>query len=1133
MISSEAKQLQVAIEALEVQRSLLGKAVFESAVTPLRARLNALLASESGDPAAASGAALKQVTVLFVDMVGSTELSRGLDPEDVGAIVDDALSRFSDIVRKHGGKVMNYAGDNVMAAFGADVAQEDDVERAVRCGLALLGAGRSIGAELGERHAHVAFDVRVGIHTGDVLVSHGSDVNASIWGHAVNVAARMEQTAPPGALRISDVTYRHVRGTFEVEAQPARRVKGVADPIATYLVSRAKPRAFRVPTRGIEGVETRMIGREDELDLLRDAFERLLGSGAGLASVFIVADAGLGKSRLLYEFQKWTQVRAGHYQLFQARATPQTLTQPYGLVRDVLAGRLGIQDDDSIEVARKKLEEFIIPLAGDGADADDAQAQAHLLGQMIGIDFSSSRHVAGIKEDARQIRSRGFHAAAHALRRVSMRGRAAIVLMLEDLHWADDASLDFLDYLIHTNRDMPMLIVGSTRNMLFERRERLPEPHVVVKLTPLNSAQSGALAKELLKRIDNIPAALHALVTHSADGNPFYMEELVKMLIDSKAIQTDMEGWRVDAERVMLTSVPSTLTGIIEARLDRLTQSERQALQTASVVGLTFWDKAVAFIDPAGDEALPSLAQRELIDAREPKAAEPAPADAREYAFRHQILHQVTYDTITKSRRRSAHAKAAEWFLKGTGARVNDFLGVAAEHYEKAGDTRSACEYFIRAAERAAATFANEVSLAYIARGLALTADDGVSARWRLLASRERTLNLQGRRVEQRADIDALKQLAESLDDDVLRGEVAWRLSDIAMRTGDKIMSEQEARRALVIAERHGNEELALRAKVRLSSALADQSKPLKGEVIAHEGCARARELGLKRLEVQFNNCLGMCSELSGNLGQQLAHLLDGLALGRELGDRRIEAVMTSNAGLIFFKLGDDVRAASHLEEGLRLTRVLGVRETEGHVLCSKSEVSLRRGEAAEARAHAQAAAQIAVEVGSRPNEIFGLAALANAELALRHWKAAAEHFQRMELLAREISYAPAVLDAIDGLTRLALAQGAIDRASHELDRLWEYAQARDETAGGRGGLLAGSMEHLIRLTTYKVRVRSGDPRAHAALVDAHAALQSEASAIRDETWRRSFLENVPEHREISALWEASRSQQAEDQSTA
>jgi class 3 adenylate cyclase/tetratricopeptide (TPR) repeat protein len=1118
---AEAKQLQAAIEALEGQRSLLGESVFESAIAPLRARLNALLTAGPGD-SAASRAALKQVTVLFVDMVGSTELSRSLDPEDVGAIVDNALSRFSSIVRKHGGKVLNSAGDSVMAAFGADVAEEDDAERAVRCGLALLGEGRSIAAEVCERHLYAAFDIRVGVHTGDVLLSHGSDAASSISGHTVNVAARMEQTAPPGALRISDAAYRHVRGLFDVEAQPPLSVKGVSDPMATYIVNRAKPRAFRAPTRGIEGVNTRMIGRDRELDALRSAFEPLFRPDADLVTVLITAEAGLGKSRLLHEFQDWIQVQGGDHHLFEARATPQTLNQPYGLVRDLLAGRLRIQDDDSMEVAAKKLEEFIVPLASVGEDADDAQAQAHLLGQMIGIDFSSSRHVAGIKEDARQIRSRGFYAAAHAFRRLST--LAPIVLMLEDLHWADDASLDFLDYLVQADRDVPMLIVASTRNTLFERRERLADPHVLVKLVPLNPAQSSALADELLKRIDHIPAALHALVSHRADGNPFYMEELVRMLIDSKAIRVDTEAWQVDPAGVMLTSVPSTLTGIIEARLDRLTQpQQRQALESASVIGVRFWDKAVAYIEPHADEALPPLVRRELIEVREAKDTDPAPADAREYAFKHQLLQQVTYDTILKSRKRGAHARAAEWFAKETGARINDFLGVAAEHYEKAGDAHNACEYFIRAAERAAATFANEASLAYIARGLALTTADEASLRWRLLASRERILNLQGRRAEQRSDIDALNQLAESLEDDDLRGEVAWRLSDWATRTGDEITSEIEARRALMLAEQQGNEELALRAKVRLSVALALHGEPLAGEAMAREGRARARELGLKRLEILFVNCLGICSEHSGNLGQQLASLLEVLALSRELGDRRIEAVVAANAGLIFLKLGDDAKAVSHLEQALRLTRVLGIRETEGHALCSMSEVSLRRGEPDEAHVHAQSAVRIATEVGSRPNEAFGLSALANAELALGHWMTAEDHLERMERLAREISYAPAVLDALDGLTRLALARGDIDRASHELDRLWEYARSRDETAGGRGGWLAGSSEHSIRLTTYKVRARCGDSKAHSALVDAYTALQSEANAISDETWRRSFLKNVPEHREISALWEAAR----------
>jgi tetratricopeptide (TPR) repeat protein len=340
------------------------------------------------------------------------------------------------------------------------------------------------------------------------------------------------------------------------------------------------------------------------------------------------------------------------------------------------------------------------------------------------------------------------------------------------------------------------------------------------------------------------------------------------------------------------------------------------------------------------------------------------------------------------------------------------------------------------------------------------------------------------------------------------------------MRTGDYATSEAEARKAVSIAMRTGADVLLLLAQTRLATALANQGRPLEGEQIAQLGRRRARELGLKRLEVFLLNALVICSELSGDTGSQLDYLLQGLALGREIDDRRIEAVLYANAGLIFLRLGGDAQAKQHLEDALRRNRELGIREMEGHVLCSMAELLLRQGEGARARAAAEAALAIAIEVGSRQYQSSALAALGNSDLMLGRWDEAAEDFRRMEILAREIAYPAAVLDALEGQTRLALMHGSSEEAVQALERLLAYAHARDEGAGGRGGRLAGSMEHWIRLTTHKVWARCGDQRARAALEDAHGALMSEAQRIVDEGWRRSFLENIPEHREIVSLWQ-------------
>ena len=603
-MASEQQQLQTAIDTFEGQRSLLGDAMVDMAVAPLKTKLAALRGVPAPPPESAQ--TLKQVSILFLDVVGSTTLSQQLDPEAISAVMDDSLSRGTSIVEQRRGKVLQYADDNILAAFGADESREDDTERAVHCGLALLELGKTLGLEVLKAHGHTGFNVRVGIHTGGVLLGGGVDAEGTIRGTAVNIAARMEQTAPAGALRISHDTYAQVRGLFEVEAQEPLSVKGVDQPIQSYLVKRAKPRNFRIGTRGIEGVATRMIGRDAELEQLQAAYQRLFAERQ-MSAVTVVAEAGIGKSRLLYEFEAWSEARPESFFLFRGRATPQTDSQAYGLLRDILAWRFQIFDDDSIATARQKMEAGIVPLFTHDDGPDLAEGHAHLLGHLIGIEWRDSRHIRGILDDPKQIRNRAFHAAAQIFRRVSASDGSPVILQLEDLHWADGESLDFLNYVAEVNRDVPLLVLSFTRPTLFERRPdwRSTEGiHTRIDLTPLDKTGSRLLANELLKKLPEVPAALRELLTSSAEGNPFYMEELVKMLIDQGAIQTG-EPWKVDAERLLVTKVPPTLTGVLQARLDGLPQAEKRALQQASIVGAVFWDQALAAIEAQAAQQLP------------------------------------------------------------------------------------------------------------------------------------------------------------------------------------------------------------------------------------------------------------------------------------------------------------------------------------------------------------------------------------------------------------------------------------------------------------------------------------------------------------------------------------------------
>ncbi len=1108
-MASPREQLESGVAALEAQRALLGDAVVDASIAGLRARLAAL--GDDG-PAPPPTQTLRQVSILFLDVVGSTSLAQRLDPEEIHALMDGALLRCTAIVTAHGGKVLQYAGDSLLAAFGADAAREDDAERAVRCGLALLAEGRLLGEEVLQAQGHVGFDVRVGIHTGDVLLGGGVDAEGSIRGMAVNIAARMEQTAPAGGLRISRATHEWVRGAFETVAEAPMQVKGVDGPIRSYLVIGERPAPQRRSNRGIEGVQTRMVGRDGEFGALRDALARLRVERR-LAVVTVIGEAGLGKSRLLHEFERRLapeEERAGSaLVVLRARARPMTQGQPFGLLRELLATWLQIGDGDSMAQAKHKLERGLAALHGTESD------HAALLGHLIGLDFGSSPHLRGIADDAAQLQRRGFHAAMQWLRRLATRDGGVLLLLLDDLHWADDGSLEFLAQLAAAGADLPLLMLSFARPLLFERRADWPavESAQRLRLGPLGAEANEALAGELLQRIEAVPPALRSLLTSSAEGNPFYMEELLKMLIDMGAIDTGPERWAVVPDKLGAARVPSTLTGVLQARLDGLEAAEKQTLQQAAVVGFVFWDQALAAIDADALALLPDVTRRELVVARREAGID----GVREFAFHHQLLHQVTYDTVLKRQRRAYHARVGAWLGGLAGARANDFLGLAAEHFERAGERRRACEFYVRAAEHAAARHANEAVIDFASRAQDLLGDDAQADalpwRWRLHSARERAFDLRGRRADQRAELDAMQTVADALDDDRRRADVAKRRSYLAMRSGDTATEAQAAREAMVLAERAGDTEILLRAQNLLAAALNDQGDAAAAEELATEGLALARRHGLRRVEGSFLNTLALIAGRADDFAGHLEIAQQQLQVLRETGDRAAEAVALLHLGIALLGLGEQTRSRRHLEDGLQLSRAVGDRVMEPYAQTYLSLIALRQGDLDTALADARAALATSIEARNGETEIVASLRLGDAELA--SGRTGASQASYMHALTLAAAKGDALrFDAQAGLARVALARDEPDAAMRALDGVWERLARTDALDGSES-------RQLVRLTAYRALVRVGDGRALAVLEAACADLRSQADKISDPSLRTSYLEGVPEHRDLLAAWRA------------
>jgi class 3 adenylate cyclase/tetratricopeptide (TPR) repeat protein len=1110
---SELDQIKAGIAALEAQRAVLGHAVVEMAVAAMRGKLQALsspIAAVANTQAAAPQ--LRQVTVLFVDAVGSTAMGARLDPEDIQIVMDGALARFTRVVEQFKGRVLQYAGDSLLAAFGAVDSHEDDPESAVRAGLAILAEANQHAQAVHQQHGIDGFNVRVGINTGPVLLGGGVDAEGSIRGSAVNIAARMEQTAPPGGLRISRDTYRHVRGLFKVSEEAPLFVKGSPQALQTYLVLSTLPRAFRVRSRGVEGVDTRMVAREAELEQLQEMFWGLAERNA-LVSVLVVAEAGIGKSRLLYEFEAWVEAQDKALVVLRGRADPRAQHRPYGMLRDMLTWHLQISEDDGAEAARLKLVEFARALFGeDAGGAEVGEVHAHLLGQLIGLNFSTSVHLRGILEDARQIRNRAFHAAAQILRALWERKRAWVLLLSDDLQWADDGSLDFINYLLQVNRDVPSLMLCMTRPSLFERRAdwiAIEAVHHRIDLQALDKRGSRELVNVLLQRLDQVPVALRELIIGGAEGNPFYMEELVRMLIDDGAIQVLGERWKLIPDKLLAAHVPPTLTGVLQARLDSLPVPERLALQQASVIGFVFWDQALAALD--GNSLLPLEAQIQhgLVVPRAHAAFE----GQREYAFKHQILHQVTYDSMLRSHRRVYHAKAAAWLTQLGAQRAAETLGPAADHFERAGDLVNALAYFVLAAEDAAARFANQAMLGFVARALPLLSDDDGLAKWRLLALRERYLLNQGDRAGQSADLMVLEQLAEQLDDDLKRMDVSLRRANALRAVGDFAAAALADRQGLALAAKLPESRKTVALHNSLATSLTGQGDYVQAKEVSERGLLLARQMADFWGESRLINALGLIAMEQGDLPTAAAYFERGLVMVRESCDRGAEGLRLSNLGSVYSRLGEYAKARQSLDQGLSIARAVGQRATEALVLLNIASVAHLQCDDTTALAYASMAFDAASVSGQADLAAYARLVAGHAELGLDRFEAARLAYADSRKQLQGLKMRPQqVLDPVSGLARVALALDQRAEALVHVEEILAHVAA--------GGSFDGAEEPLLLpLTCYQVLLAFDDERALQVLAAAHAELQVQAARIGDHQARQGFLENVPHNRAIAQAW--------------
>jgi predicted ATPase/class 3 adenylate cyclase len=1078
-MDSKRSDIEAAIAALETQRAVLGDAVVDTALAPLKERLVFLGAATDAE-------SLRIMSVLFLDIVGSTAMSRALDPEDTRAIFHSAMREFSSVVATYEGQVLRYIGDGMLAVFGARGVREDDAERAVRCGLALIEEAKALAPRFEREHEITGFAIRVGISTGPVLLSAGVNEGDDVSGITVNIAARMEQTAPPGSLRISQSTYSHVRGLFDAVAQPPLAVKGVEEPIVTYLVQRANPRTFATTSRGIQGAALPVIGREDELQRLTDAFGEVANNRT-CKLVLVAGEAGLGKSRLLCAFSDWLAGQAKPAVCLYARSQPFGVGIAYGVVRDIFFWRFAISDGDTLPDAKRKLSDGLQPIF-----KDRSAEQTALIGQLIGLDFASSPHIAGIANDPKQLRDRGFHAAGDFLRQLAERDNTVIVL-IDDMHWADEGSLDFIRHLNATCAESAILCVGGARPELFAQRVSKTDlgPYQRVDIRELAGQASRALAEALLQRVESPPNALYDLIVGGADGNPFYMEEIVRMLIDEGAIVAGPDRWEVDPERLVEFRVPETLTGVLQARIDALSVSERTCLQVASVVGPVFWDEAVAQIKYAETRALPDLVSRHILDAHEDSAF----FGMREFGFHHHLLHRVAYDSVLKRAKREYHRQIAHWLVSRTRERAGEFSGLVAHHFERAGDPASAIVHLTEAAAHAQRRYQNQIAIDYLTRALALTPEDDLSGRFELLMRKREVHMNAATGLDQEEDVAMLERLAERLDSDSYRARAASARTGLGVVHGDFESAARAAERVIQLSEFVLPSTVCF-AWINWGRAVQYLGNHAQAQKHVEEGLRLARQTGEHRLERIALCQLGLIEGDLGRFSRAKSYFTQVLKMSRDSGDKAMESVIINNLASAEHCVGNNQRARELLEAAQRLCREIGSGLTGAYALGVLASVIAEQGDSGASLDLSAEAVRQARRFNAKDLEARCLVIMGEAQAKLGRWDDAVALYEASIELFRAMNRPMMLRLPMSKLADIELKRGNPEAAMRHVAHIVPYLESRALNEHGTAEML---------FACFQVMAAVGDAHADEFLQRAYDTVIKQADQL-DERDRSTFL---------------------------
>jgi class 3 adenylate cyclase/tetratricopeptide (TPR) repeat protein len=887
----------------------------------------------------------KHVTVLFADVAGSTALAERIDPEEMHALMDGCFDILLAEVHRYEGTVNQFTGDGVMALFGAPLALEDAPRRAVMAALGIQRALEGFRQELLARRG-IDFRMRIGVHSGLVVVGRiGSDLRMDYTavGDTTNLAARLQTLARPGSILVSETTHRLVAGYFATESVGPLRVKGKAEPVRAFTVLAEGPARGRVDALAEKGL-TPLAGRERELAMLGEAFASAR-DGRGQV-VFLVGEAGIGKSRLLFEFRR--RLDGESHDWVEGRCASYGRTTAFLPIIDGLRRSFAIDDGDDEPSALAKIDGAVAALEG------DLGWTVPFLRQLLSLPAGDESVVA---LDAATRRSETFR----ALRAVTLQAaaRRPLVFVIEDLHWIDPASEEYLAFLAH--------VVPATRLLLaLSHRPGYRHPfddrsyHVRLTLRALSEDEMADMTGAVLGTGD-MPEAVRTLIARKAEGNPLFVEEVTKSLLEDGVLRRD-DGRIVLARDLGEVMVPDSIQDVLMARIDRLADEPKRAIQIASVIGREFALRLLQRITEAGDKVSALVEELRALELVYEKAVHPELA----YMFKHALVHDVAYASILLERRKVLHRTIGRAIEELYADRLAEHYETLAYQFTRGEDWERALVFHERAAEKAFASYATSAVVEHCRQALAIAdrLGDQVSAERRRhleealglayfylsefvpsgeafaraaessVDAEPRALNLANAAhsyVWGHAYEPARRSSAAALDLARTHGLAAAEGMALclggfqdAVCGGDVVGYERLTAQALALCEAAGNDGVTAAVRFCMSEVAEWTGDYRRAIALGEQVIAAGRRLRLPHLVIWPSWFVGKAACCLGEYGRAITMLRAAYELTDRIGDRAWKTRILNTLGWCFAEVGSDDTAREYNERAAALARDVG-----------------------------------------------------------------------------------------------------------------------------------------------------------------------------------------------------------------